>query len=577
MKFSGIRKNLFVLYFIVSGMIVFGYDARADFVFGPPTNPGQFVNTAVSDGTPCISPDGLSLYLTSNRPGSNSDDLWVVTRSSKEESWSAPSNLGPGVNSSSMEYFPSIGADGLSIYFLSNREDGFGSGDLWVATRSSIYDDWNTAVNMGANINSSRGEASPYISHDGLTLLFASNRPGGYGNYDIYISTRDSTDSAWSEAVNLGPSINGPHLDVAPCLSPDGSILFFHSIRPSGYGTYDLYYSRWNSLDSEWSEPVNIGPPVNSSYSELGPSISGDGRHLYFSGHFANPPRPGGLGNADIWQVSIDPIIDLNSDGIVDAADMCFILDNWGKDYPLCDIGPMPWGDGIVDVEDLKVLAEHLFEEILPYGCVAYWKLDQTEGNIAHNSAGENDGICYGEPFWQPANGHIDGALKFDGIDDYITTDFILDPADGVFSVFAWIKGGVPGQVIISQTDGTGTGQIWLGIEPSEGKLMTGLSSIVGRSSSTPLVSDFVITDGLWHHVGIVVTAYQSMRLRNLYIDGVIVVPEYIPVKLPTSDGGLHIGVDKNLDEGSFFSGLIDDVRIYDVALTPEQIEAMVK
>ena len=67
-----------------------------------------------------------------------------------------------------------------------------------------------------------------------------------------------------------------------------------------------------------------------------------------------------------IWQVSVEAIVDLNSDGIVDAVDMCIIVENWGTDNSLCDIGPMPWGDGVVDVEDLIVLAEHLFEEFPP-------------------------------------------------------------------------------------------------------------------------------------------------------------------------------------------------------------------
>jgi hypothetical protein len=77
--------------------------------------------------------------------------------------------------------------------------------------------------------------------------------------------------------------------------------------------------------------------------------------------------RPGGLGGyGDIWQTEVHPVVDLNGDGIVDAADMVIVVDHWGTDNSLCDIGPMPWGDGIVDVQDLIVLAEHLFEEIPP-------------------------------------------------------------------------------------------------------------------------------------------------------------------------------------------------------------------
>jgi len=98
-----------------------------------------------------------------------------------------------------------------------------------------------------------------------------------------------------------------------------------------------------------------LGPPINTSAIDAHPNISADGSTLYFSST-----------GADLWQVSIEPVVDLNSDGIVDAADICIIVDNWGTDNSLCDIGPMPWGDGVVDVQDLIVLAEHLFEEIPP-------------------------------------------------------------------------------------------------------------------------------------------------------------------------------------------------------------------
>jgi hypothetical protein len=82
---------------------------------------------------------------------------------------------------------------------------------------------------------------------------------------------------------------------------------------------------------------------------------------LYF-----HSDRVGGFGNFDLWQAPVIPIVDLNGDGIVDATDMCIMVDHWGTDNELCDIGPMPWGDGIVDVQDLIVLAEHLFEEFPP-------------------------------------------------------------------------------------------------------------------------------------------------------------------------------------------------------------------
>jgi hypothetical protein len=283
--------------------------------------------------------------------------------------------------------------------------------------------------------------------------------------------------------------------------------------------------------------------------------------------------RPGGHGLWDLWQVAIEPIVDLNGDGIVDAADMCIIVDHWGGNDTLCDIGPMPWGDSVVDVQDLIVLAEHLFEEIFPPELVAYWKLDEAEGNIAHNSISDNHGVLHGEPFWQPDSGKKSGALEFDGINDYIETGYVLNPAESAFSAFAWIKGGVPGQEILSQTDGPGgAGEIWLGADTLDGKLMTGLRPPSGRSTTPPMVADIIITDSQWHHVGIVIT---EQKVRHLYVDGVRAAFDTQPVVLPSSDGGLHIGSSKNLGAGMFFSGLIDDVRIYNVALSADKIVAL--
>jgi hypothetical protein len=334
-----------------------------------------------------------------------------------------------------------------------------------------------------------------------------------------------------------------------------------------------MWMTRRRTTDDDWNIPVNLGPMLNSASDDIMPNISADGSILYFCS-----PRPGGLGAWDIYQAPIIPIVDFNDDGIVESADMCIMIDHWGENYSLCDIGPTPFGDGIVDVQDLIILAEHLFEEILPIGCVAYWRLDQKEGNIAHNSAGYNDGICHGEPLWQPAGGQVAGALQFDGIDDYIETDFVISLMGGAFSVFTWILDGAPGQAIISQADGDGTGYVWLGMDVSDGKLMSGLGLVSAGSPIPPLptlLSESVITDGEWHHIGVVITAYQSMRFRTLYLGGVRVAMDTQSVELPSSNGGLYIGAGKKLEAGTFFSGLIDDVCIYDVALGAEQIEGL--
>ena len=123
----------------------------------------------------------------------------------------------------------------------------------------------------------------------------------------------------------------------------------------------DLWMARRKNASDPFGPAVRLPDHVNSAYGEWGPCLSPDGSTLYFSSN-----RHGNHKDFDIYQVPIIPIVDFNGDGIVDSADMCLMVDHWGTDEPLCDIGPMPWGDGIVDVQDLIVLAEHLFEEFPP-------------------------------------------------------------------------------------------------------------------------------------------------------------------------------------------------------------------
>jgi Tol biopolymer transport system component len=339
--------------------------ANADFTFGNPTNLGPIVNSSSLEKGPSISSDGLTLFFHSgnSRPGSyGQKDLWLTTRATKDDPWSEPVNFDPNINSTYQEGNPSISADQLTLYFSSWRQpEGYGENDLWMIERPAISDPWSETINLGPIINTSYVEIRPDISADGLTLFFSSDRPGGYGDLDLWITTRQNRDDPWGPPENLGPILNSSDRDGGPCISSDGLTLFLQSDRPGGYGGRDLYMTTRASTNHPWSTPVNLGPIVNTEVEDGGPSISEDGLTLYFYSK-----RPGGFGRNDLWQVSIDPVVDLNADGIVDSADMCIIVDNWGTDEPLCDIGPTPFGDGIVDVQDLIVLAEHLFEEIPP-------------------------------------------------------------------------------------------------------------------------------------------------------------------------------------------------------------------
>ncbi len=542
------------------------YVAKADFEFGEPVNLKLVIpvlDPAIDD-IDCFSYDGIEMYISSQRSGGHGDwDLWVLRRVSKDDDWGPPENLGPGINTAKDDANASISADGLTLYIESKRPGGYGNYDIYMTTRSSRNAPWGQALNLGPKINTSAGDASPWVSTNGLELFFTSFRADGYGRGDIYVIRRATTSDPWGDPVNLGPVVNSACTEVFPCLSLDGLLLLFSDgldepPRPGGYGGADMWMTRRASLSDLWQTPVNLGPRVNRSIQELAPRISPDDSTLYFLTNSA--------GTWDNWQASILPVVDLNGDGKVDLKDLRKLAQYWGQNEPSCDIAPPPFGDGIVDEKDLNLLAEYLLKEVQP---VAHWKLDETKGTTARDSIGNRDGTLHGNPAWQPAGGAAGGALQFDGVDDYVSTPFILDPSKGSFSVFAWVKSSARGQVIISQNDGTGTR--WLWTDPSYGRLITWLM----HPPFDPLMSGSTITDGQWHHVGLVYD-FEGLR-RYLYVDGAEAAKDTDAVGGVGSNGGLYFGADKTLEAGSLFSGLIDDVRIYDEVLSAEEVAELAR
>ena len=365
MKWLNCEKMRFMLIVFVAAIIIDGGSTKADFTFGEPIHLGSTINSSSDDAQPCISANGLELYFNSNRAGGYGlSDLWVSTRATIHDEWGTPANLGPTVNSPANDAGPNISSNGLELFFYSSRPGCLGDADLYVTTRTSIQDDWDEPINLGSPVNMSSGGAyAPSISADGLTLFFDSDRSGGYGGFsDIWVTTRATMDDPWSEAVNLGSTVNTGGAEISPCISADSLWLLFRSWRSGGQGNCDLWLSTRATTSDSWGVPVNLGPPVNSSSCEHDPSLSADGLTLFFGSN----DRLGQLGGEDLWQAAIIPIVDFNDDRNVDTDDLLIMIDSWDTDNSLCDIGPMPWGDGVVDIEDLKVFIKYWEQENMP-------------------------------------------------------------------------------------------------------------------------------------------------------------------------------------------------------------------
>jgi predicted secreted protein len=334
--------------------------ANADFIWGTPTNLGSPVNTSSGEAGVCISANGLEFYFMSDQPGGyGGQDLWVMERPTIEDNWGEPVNLGSPANSKYSYWEPSISSDGLSLYFSDGHTPQFGNrlpgglggqGDIWMITRETLQDTWGAPVNIGPAVNSQHA-VHPSISADGLSLYFQSHRPGILGSHcDIMVATRESTFDSFGNPVFL-KNVSSNNGEWMPDISADGLAIFF-----SRSSATELWMATRATINDDFGPPLKLPSQINlSPYLNNSPTLSADGSMLFFGSN-----RPGGVGSYDLWQVSIDPVVDLNGDGIVDGADLSIIADHWGTDDSLCDIGPMPWGDDIVDVHDLIVLVDYL-------------------------------------------------------------------------------------------------------------------------------------------------------------------------------------------------------------------------
>ncbi len=252
-----------------------------------PVNLGPMINTQYDEYWPSITADNQTLVITRLEPIASqgysskekrAENFYVST--SDNGNWLKAIELGPPINTDRNEGAQSLSADGHFMYYTScNRPDGFGRCDIYVS--SKLGGTWSFPENIGNPINSGAWEAQPSISSDGRTLYFVSNRPGGIGKLDIWKSTLNDN-GTWGEPINLGKEINSPENEMSPYIHKDNQTLYFSSDGWIGMGGYDLFVSRFGE-DSIWSEPKNLGYPINTWSDESGMVVTAEGSKAYYS------------------------------------------------------------------------------------------------------------------------------------------------------------------------------------------------------------------------------------------------------------------------------------------------------
>jgi Tol biopolymer transport system component len=269
-----------------------------------PVNLGATVNSPSPDIAPTLAKNELSLYFSSTRPGgSGGFDIWVSQRPSRSEPWGPPQSLGAAINTGFNDQGPAISRDGHFLFFVSDRPGGYGGQDIWVSWRAHTRDDfaWQAPVNLGAGVNSDANDHGPgYFENDdqGVPLLyFGSDRPGGLGLDDVYVAAL--TRSGYFAPATLVAELSTPDADVGPEVRHDGLELYLHSNRPGSLGLFDLWVSTRKTVLDDWSEPRNLDVVVNTTFTEAQPAISSNRQTLIF---FSN--RPGGIGSADLYVIT---------------------------------------------------------------------------------------------------------------------------------------------------------------------------------------------------------------------------------------------------------------------------------
>ena len=292
-----------------------------------PTNMGSAINTIYDDFHPAITVDEETFIITSNIPLNQMNKQEDMFYSYKNGTiWSQRQVFPKPITTLSNEGAQSISADGRTMIFTAcGMAGGMGSCDIYISYK--VGNQWLKPKNIGAPINTKNWETQPSLSADGRTLFFVSNRPGGYGKKDIWVSTLSDTNT-WSKPINLGPQINTKDEEESPFIHADGTTLYFSSDGHMGMGKKDLFATT-KLTDSTWSTPKNLGYPLNTQDNESHIIINAEGTKGYFASN-----RYGSTGGIDIYEFNIDKSFPVRPNPVTYIKGVVFDAKNIDKKLP---------------------------------------------------------------------------------------------------------------------------------------------------------------------------------------------------------------------------------------------------
>lgn len=279
----------------------YGVSYLADPTNAQVRNLGEVINSEYGDYAPVITADESMLIFTSRRKGSTGkgidpednlfyEDIYFSTQ--KKGEWTEPKDIGKNINTKFHEASIGLSPKGQTLFIYKDENNG----DIYSSEQTKKAD-WSAPVRMGGNINSRFREPSISITDDGNTIYFSSDRPGGFGGLDIYVSKKDDKGN-WSDPVNLGAGINTPEDEDSPFIHFDAKTLYFSSKGHRSMGGYDIFFSEL--INEQWTEPKNLGYPINTPQDDIHFVLSAD----YKTGYYASA-KDDTYGDKDIYEVKM--------------------------------------------------------------------------------------------------------------------------------------------------------------------------------------------------------------------------------------------------------------------------------